>query len=46
MKSMFTDGVKRVMQNAREECSRLGHNYIGYRTLTIRAYQRRQRESH
>ena len=29
MNNMFTDGVKGVMQLAREESARLGHNYIG-----------------
>jgi len=29
MNDMFTDRVKRVMQLAREESARLGHDYIG-----------------
>jgi ATP-dependent Clp protease ATP-binding subunit ClpC len=32
---MFTDGVKRVMQFAREESARLGHNYIGTEHLLM-----------
>ena len=32
---MFTDGVKRVMQYAREESARLGHNYIGTEHLLL-----------
>tara|TARA_Y100000588_G_scaffold154290_1_gene168393 strand:- start:2691 stop:5147 length:2457 start_codon:yes stop_codon:yes gene_type:complete len=32
---MFTDGVKRVMQLAREESARLGHNYIGTEHLLL-----------
>jgi len=35
MNSMFTDGVKRVMQLAREESARLGHNYIGTEHLLL-----------
>jgi len=35
MNNMFTDGVKRVMQLAREESARLGHNYIGTEHLLL-----------
>ncbi len=35
MNNMFTDGVKRVMQYAREESARLGHNYIGTEHLLL-----------
>ncbi|MBM3278353.1 MAG: ATP-dependent Clp protease ATP-binding subunit [Candidatus Handelsmanbacteria bacterium] len=35
MNNMFTDGVKRVMQFAREESARLGHNYIGTEHLLM-----------
>ena len=35
MNNMFTDGVKRVMQTAREESARLGHNYIGTEHLLL-----------
>jgi ATP-dependent Clp protease ATP-binding subunit ClpC len=35
MNNMFTDGVKRVMQFAREESARLGHNYIGTEHLLL-----------
>ena len=35
MSNMFTDGVKRVMQLAREESARLGHNYIGTEHLLL-----------
>ena len=35
MQNMFTDGVKRVMQFAREESARLGHNYIGTEHLLM-----------
>ena len=35
MKSLFSEQVKRVMQHAREECSRLGHNYIGTEHLLL-----------
>jgi ATP-dependent Clp protease ATP-binding subunit ClpC len=35
MQNMFTDGVKRVMQYAREESARLGHNYIGTEHLLM-----------
>ncbi len=35
MNNMFTDGVKRVMQSAREESARLGHNYIGTEHLLL-----------
>ena len=35
MNNMFTDGVKRVMQHAREESARLGHNYIGTEHLLL-----------
>jgi len=32
---MFTEGVRRVMQLAREESARLGHNYIGTEHLLL-----------
>ncbi|MBI2951585.1 ATP-dependent Clp protease ATP-binding subunit, partial [bacterium] len=35
MNHMFTDRVKRVMQMAREESARLGHNYIGTEHLLL-----------
>ena len=35
MNSMFSDQVKRVMQLAREEAARLGHNYIGTEHLLL-----------
>ena len=35
MNNMFTDGVKRVLQYAREESARLGHNYIGTEHLLL-----------
>jgi len=35
MNNMFTDSVKRVMQYAREESARLGHNYIGTEHLLL-----------
>ena len=35
MSNMFTDGIKRVMQFAREESARLGHNYIGTEHLLL-----------
>lgn len=35
MNNMFTDGVKRVMQLAREESARLGHSYIGTEHLLL-----------
>ncbi|MEC8993798.1 MAG: ATP-dependent Clp protease ATP-binding subunit [Candidatus Latescibacterota bacterium] len=35
MNNMFTDCVKRVMQYAREESARLGHNYIGTEHLLL-----------
>ncbi len=35
MNNMFTDGVKRVMQYAREESASLGHNYIGTEHLLL-----------
>ena len=33
--SMFSDQVKQVMQLAREEAARLGHNYIGTEHLLL-----------
>jgi ATP-dependent Clp protease ATP-binding subunit ClpC len=35
MNSMFTDRVKKVMQLAREESSRLGHDYVGTEHLLL-----------
>jgi ATP-dependent Clp protease ATP-binding subunit ClpC len=35
MNNMFSDRVKRVMQLAREEAARLGHNYIGTEHLLL-----------
>ncbi|MDA0748300.1 MAG: ATP-dependent Clp protease ATP-binding subunit [bacterium] len=35
MNNMFSDNVKRVMQLAREEAARLGHNYIGTEHLLL-----------
>ena len=35
MNSMFSDQVKQVMQLAREEAARLGHNYIGTEHLLL-----------
>ncbi len=35
MNSMFSNQVKRVMQLAREEAARLGHNYIGTEHLLL-----------
>ena len=35
MNRMFSDRVKRVMQLAREEAARLGHNYIGTEHLLL-----------
>ena len=35
MNNMFTDNVKRMMEQAREESARLGHNYIGTEHLLL-----------
>jgi len=35
MNNMFSDRVKRIMQLAREEAARLGHNYIGTEHLLL-----------
>jgi len=35
MQNMFTDNVKRVLQLAREESGRLGHDYIGTEHLLL-----------
>ena len=35
MNHMFTDRVKKVLQFAREESSRLGHDYIGTEHLLL-----------
>ena len=35
MKNTFSDDVKRVLQSAREESARLGHNYIGTEHLLL-----------
>ena len=35
MNHMFTDRVKKVLQYAREESSRLGHDYIGTEHLLL-----------